>query len=130
MANLDPIYPGTPINPAVQFTISDTTAKKTLYTVGSNGALLSSIVATTNDTTAVNLQFYIGDGTTDHYIGVVNVPIGSGYTTVAKVDCLLALLPSYVRALLLQGTYTLKVACLATMTTGKVLDLYATGGSY
>lgn len=129
-AGIDPIYPSAPFSTGVQFAIGDTTTKKIILTAGTNGALVSGIFISTNDTAEVDLQFYIGDGTTDHYIGVVKVVAGSGYTTVARTDALLTLLPTYLRAIPLTGGYTLKAACLATMTTAKVTDVVALGGMY
>ena len=128
-ANVSPIFALTPINKGTQFTISDTTAKKSVLVAGANGSLVEGIVISTNDTTAVDLAFYINDGTTDFYLGVVHVPIGSGYTSVARVDGLAVLTPPD-GPFVLQATYTLKAACVATMTTAKTTDLLVIAGNY
>lgn len=128
-ANNQPIFELVPTIKGQQFAAADTTTKKTLQTGGTNGTRIDSIMCSTNDTAAVNLQFYINDGSTDFYIGVVNVPIGSGYTTVVRVDAIATLSPS-LGYLVLPATYTFKVACLATMTAAKTTDVVAMGGDY
>lgn len=128
-AGTTPIFIIAAIDRGVQVTSADTTAKKTVATAGTNGALIEALWIQSNDTAAVNAQFYINDGATDFYIGVVAVPIGSGYTTVARVDAMATLSPllGYLR---LGPSYILKVACLATMTAAKTMDVLAMGGDY
>lgn len=128
-ANTSPIFELVPTALGVQFTSADTTAKKTIQTGGSNGTRVDSIPCSTNDTTAVNLAFYIGHGGTDYYIGNVNLPIGSGYTSVARVDAMTTLAPVLGYLVLASGD-TLKVNCVATMTAAKVTDVMAIGGDY
>lgn len=128
-ANTSPIFELVPTALGAQFAIGDTTAKKTIQTGGSNGTRIDSIPCSTNDTTAVNLAFYIGHGGTDYYIGNVNLPIGSGYTSVARVDAMTTLAPVLGYLVLASGD-TLKANCVATMTTAKVTDVMAIGGDY
>jgi hypothetical protein len=128
-ANTSPIFELVPTNKGVQFTISDTTAKKTIQTGGTNGTRVDAVFCSTNDTTTVNLAFYINDGSTDFYIGVVNLPVGAGYTTVARVDAMATLSPT-LGYLVLPSGHILKAACVATMTTAKVTDVLAVGGDY
>jgi hypothetical protein len=113
----------------IQFTSADTTTAKSFGTIGSNGTRIDSIMCSSNDTAAVNLAFYINDGSTDHYIGVVNVPIGSGYTTVARVEGMSTLSPT-LGYLVIPSGYTLKTGCIATMTAAKTADVVAMGGDY
>lgn len=119
-----------PVNAGVQFTSADTTAKKTVLTASTNGTRIDGILLSTNDTSDVNLSFYINNGTTDFYIGVVKVPAGSGYTTVVRVDGMLTLQPGNLKALILPNTYILKAACVATMTAAKTTDVLAVGGNF
>ena len=112
-----------------QFTSTDTTTSKSLGTIGANGTRIDSIMCSTNDTTAVNLAFYLNDGSTDHYIGVVNVPIGSGYTTVVRVEAMAVLSPT-LGYLVVPSGYTLKAGCVATMTSAKTTDVGAMGGDF
>ena len=128
-ANTSPIFELTVKNAGVQFTSTDTTAKKTLYTGIGSGGRIDSIPCSTNDTAAVNLAFYINTGGTDYYIGVVAVPIGSGYTTVARVEAMTTLSPTLGYLVLASGDI-LKAACVATMTAAKTTDVAAQLGDY
>lgn len=128
-AGTSPIFEAAVRILAAQLALADTTVAKSLGTIGANGTRIDSIMCSTNDTAAVNLDFYINDGSTDHYIGVVNVPIGSGYTTVARVEAMAILAPT-LGYLVIPSGYTLKVGCVASMTTGKITDVVAMGGDY
>lgn len=128
-ANTNPIFELTTTIAGKQFTSTDTTSKKSLQTGGTNGTRVDSIMCSTNDTAAVNLAFYINDGTTDFYIGNVTLAIGSGYTTVQRVDAMATLAPT-LGYLVLPNGYILKVNCVATMTAAKTTDVVAMGGDY
>lgn len=128
-ANTSPIFELTPTIKGVEFTSTDTTSKKNIQTGGSNGSRVDSIMCSTNDTVAVNLAFYIYDGVTDFYIGNVNIPIGAGYTTVARVDGIYTLSPT-LNYLTLPSGYILKANCVATMSSSKTTDVVAMGGDY
>lgn len=124
-----PIWELVPTDKGQQFTSGDTTTKKNIQTGGANGSRIDSIMCSTNDTAAVNLAFYINDGTTDFYIGNVNLPIGAGYTTVARVEALATLAPA-LGYLVLPSGHILKANCVATMTAAKTTDVVAMGGDY
>lgn len=129
-ANTNPIFELTGYNSGVQFTSADTTTKKTLATgKTTEGTRIDSIMCSTNDTTTVNLAWYLGIGGTDYYIGNVNLPIGAGYTTVGRVDAMLTLAPT-LGYLILKDGVTLKCNCVATMTAAKTTDVVAMGGDY
>ena len=131
-ANTKPIFKRGIAGGGVQFTSADTTTKKDLVvgtTVGAEGALVESITVCSDDTAAVNLAFYAHDGTTDFYIGNVNVPIGSGYTTITLVDALRTLRPD-LNFLTVPAGHALKVNCVATMTAAKVVNVSWQGGPY
>lgn len=129
-ANTSPIFVKSPsiFSPA-QFTSADTTTKKTILTFTTEGSRVDSIMCSTNDTTTVNLAFYLGIGGTDYYIGNVNLPIGAGYTTIARVDAITTLAP-IVGYLAAETGATLKVNCVATMTAAKTTDIVPMGGPY
>lgn len=130
MANTAPIFVGAVTCGTPQtFASGDTTTKKTLLTAGSSGARIDSIMVSSDDTAAVNLAFYITISGTDYYIGNVNVPIGSGYTTVARVDAITTLAPT-LGYLALPAGALLKANCVATMTAAKVLTIVPMGGDY
>lgn len=128
-AGTSPIFEAAVRVLGIQFTSADTTTAKSFGTIGANGTRIDSIMCSTNDTAAVNLAFYINDGSVDHYIGVVNVPIGSGYTTVARVEAMSTLAP-VLGYLVIPSGYLLKAGCVATMTAAKTTDVVAMGGDY
>lgn len=127
--NTTPIFEEVPVVGGAQFAAADTTTKKTLATGGTDGTRIDAIPCSTNDTTTVNLAFYLGHGGTDYYIGNVNLPIGAGYTSVARVDAMATLAPTLGYLVLASGD-TLKCNCVATMTAAKVTDVLAIGGDY
>jgi hypothetical protein len=69
----------------------------------------------------------IGDTTVAK--SLVLLPIGSGHTTVARVEAMATLSPT-LGYLVIPTGYTLKVGCVATMTTGTITDVVAMGGDY
>jgi hypothetical protein len=128
-ANTSPIFELTPFLKGDTLDIGDTTVAITLITGGANGTRIDSLKCTTDDTAAVNLRFYIDNGGADLYLGVVALPIGTGYTTVAPVEGMTTLAPT-LGYLVLPYLAELKVSCLATMTTGKITTVLAMGGDY
>lgn len=128
-ANTNPIFELIPKVAGVQFTSTDTTTKKDVLTGDTDGTRVDSIMCSTNDTAAVNLAFYITTGGTDYYIGNVNLPIGSGYTTVARVEAMQTLAPQTGYLWLASGD-KIKANCVATMTAAKTTDIVAMGGDY
>lgn len=129
-ANTNPIFVLTPISTPVSFASGDTTAKKTLYTAGANGGRVDGISVCSDDSAAINMNFYVTIGGTDYYIGVVNIPIGSGYTTVVKVDALPVLVPASQNFLYLPAAAILKSACLVTMTAGRICTVVPFCGDF
>jgi hypothetical protein len=128
-ANTSPIFEEVVSGDGVSFTSADTTTKKTICTAGLDGRRLDSIRICSDDTAAVNLAFYINDTSTDFYIGNVNVPIGSGYTTIPLVEALSTLSPN-LAYLPLKASHVLKANCVATMTAAKTLTIFAHGGDF
>lgn len=128
-ANTSPIFELTPTQKGITIASGDTTSKQSIQTGGTNGTRIDAIFCSTDDTTTVNLAFYINDGATDFYIGNVNLPIGSGYTTVARVEALAVLAPA-LGYLVLPPSYVLKVNAVATMTAAKTTTVVAMGGDY
>ena len=129
--NTNPIFELTVVSAGVQLTSTNTTDLQSVMTAGGNGTRIDGIFCSTDDTSAVNLAFYINDnGTDDWYIGNVLVPTGSGYTTVARVDALATLGIGSPKYLALTQNYSLKVACVATMTAGKTTTILVVGGDY
>jgi hypothetical protein len=123
---------------SITLTNADTTVAKLCFTAGSNDSDIKAIVATSDDTAAINLKVYITRGGVDYLLGTVNIPIASGTNgTVASVDILSATpfpgLPVDSvgkRYIPLKNGDTLKVACLATMTSGKTCTVNVLGQDY
>jgi len=55
-----------------------------IYTAGTKGGRIISLIATTTDTVTVNIFLYIYRGTTVIPIGMVNIPLSSGNTNAAR----------------------------------------------
>lgn len=121
-----------------RLTSSDTTSYVTLYTATADDAVVKSITASSTDTAAVNLKVAIGDGTTDYLLGTVRIAASSGTDgAAASVDILgSSLLPGLPRdlnnrtVLPLKNGFTLKVGCLATMTSARQADILAVVEEY
>jgi hypothetical protein len=128
-ANTSPIFEEVPFMKGDTLDDGDTTNTITLVTGATDGTRIDSIMCSTNDTTAVNLRFFVDNGGADLYLGVVALAIGSGYTTVPRVEGMVTLSPA-LGYLFLASASELKVSCLATMTTGKVTTIVCLGGDY
>jgi hypothetical protein len=129
VSNTSPIFEAQVRVDATSLASGDTTVAKSVGTIGAYGTRFDSIMCSTNDTTAVNLAFFINDGATDYYIGVVALAIGSGYTTVARVEAMATLAPT-LGYLVIPAGYTLKVGCVATMTAAKITTVVCMGGDF
>ena len=129
-ANTNPIFELTPVNAGQTFVNADSTNLKTLLTAGADGSRIDGILVCSNDTAAMNLAFYINDGASDLYIGNVLVPIGSGYTTVVKVDALSTLKPAYQNFITLKAGYILKANVVVAVTAAKTVTVVVLGGDF
>jgi hypothetical protein len=128
-AGTSPIFIDTVVCTKAAIVPGDTTTKKTLVVAGADGTRVDEVYVTSDDTAAVVLNFYITNGGTDYYIGNETVPIGAGYTTVLRKDCMVLLAP-VLGALFLVSGDTLKVAANATITAAKTVTVVAQGGDY
>lgn len=129
VANTSPIFELAPFMKGDTLDDADTTTAITLVIGGADGTRIDSIMCSTNDTSAVNLRFYVDNGAADLYLGVVALAIGSGYTTVTRVEGMTTLSPA-LGYLFLEPASELKVSCLATMTGGKLTTVVCLGGDY
>ena len=128
-ANTTPIFEVTPFFKGTTFQNADSTSKKTLYTAGTNGSRVDMLAISSDDTTAVNLAIYVSDGTTDHYIGNLNIPAGTGFTTVSRMDGITTLAPS-LGYIVLAPSWLLKANTVAVVTSAKTVHAIAMGGDY
>lgn len=129
-ANTNPIFELTPINAGTQIVNADSTNLKTLLTAGTNGTRIDGILVCSNDTSTVNLAFYINNGATDFYIGNVTVTIGAGYTTVARIDAISTLAPSNQTFIQLTAGYILKCNAVVAITAAKTVTVMVIGGDF
>jgi hypothetical protein len=110
-----------------KITPTETTTLVTLFTAGSEDAVVKSINVQSTDTAARVVQLWVNNGSADFLIGAVNIPLRSGDNgTAAAVDLLGGtLLPSLPydsngkRILPLPAGYILKVNSQATVTAAK-----------
>lgn len=123
---------------AVQLTNAIGTTITTLMSAGANGSIIESINCSLTDTTANGLQVYLNDGTTNHLLGTVTIPISSGNVAgTAAVDILRAgMLPGVPvdsngnYTLFVPSGFSVKVAATAAPAATKVLDVVAMGADY
>ncbi len=138
-----PIFPQTLHSTITQFTSTDTSTAKSIFAAGANGSAVNSIVVYTNDTTAINLQLGIYNGSTNFVIGTVNIPAVAGNSnSVPTVDLLrstqwggqLYLGFNYDangnKTLFIPSGYSLYMNCIATMTSAKVTNILVQGGDF
>lgn len=65
-------------------TLGSNTNGITIYTAGSKGGRVISLMGSTDDTVTINVFLYIYRGTTVIPIGLVNIPLSSGNTNAAR----------------------------------------------
>jgi hypothetical protein len=112
---------------------ADTTALKTIYTGGSNDAILKALNITSTDTSVRNVALWLSDGTTDFLLGTMPIAATSGFDGVTPaVDGLSGLLtPSLPfdnngkRVIPMKVGSVLKIGSLTTVTTAKQITALA-----
>jgi hypothetical protein len=121
-----------------KITPTETTTLVTLYTAGSNDAIVKAINVQSTDTAARVVQLWVNDGATDYPIVAVNIPLRSGDNgTAASVDLLGGTLtPSLPydangkRVLPVPAGYILKVSSQATVTADKTITFVCMAEDY
>jgi len=121
-----------------KITPTETTTLVTLFTAGSEDAVVKSINVQSTDTAARVVQLWVNNGSADFLIGAVNIPLRSGDNgTAAAVDLLGGtLLPSLPydsngkRILPLPAGYILKVNSQATVTSAKEITFVCMAEDY
>ena len=117
---------------------ADTTSLVTLYTAGTDDAVVKAINVQSTDTAARVVQLWVNNGSADFLIGAVNIPLRSGDNgTAATIDLLGGtLMPSLPydsngkRILPLPGGYILKVNSQATVTAAKEITFVCMAEEY
>lgn len=107
----------------------------TIYTAGSNDAVVKSLLVTSSDGTARTLNLYINNGTADFLIGAVTIPANSGAATggtTANIDYLgsqyingLPFDQSGKPVIPLQATYILKAGVQVAVSSAKTITISA-----
>lgn len=129
-ANTNPIFEKLPNGAGLQFTSADTTTKKTLITAdATNGSRIDALNISSTDTATVVLNFYVSIGGTDYFRGSVTVVTLTGTAGAATVDAMptLAATLGYIP---LPASAIFKVACNATMTALKTVDIVSSHGDF
>ena len=133
MANR-PIYPDTIKNAALDIENADGTTKQTLLTAGSSGARVDSIGAVSDDTSAIILDIFYNDGTTDFLLGSISIPTLSGTDGSTPAVALLndTDLPFLKEDLcfFLEASDSIKIAPHSAVTSAKKVTLIAQYGDY
>lgn len=117
---------------------ADTTALKTLITAGAQGSRLNSLILSSTDTTARDIQFWLTRSATNYLIGTVNIPVSAGNTNAAPSVNILGNLQipglafdangnPYVD---LKAADVLSIACLTTVTAAKAVSAIGCGGDF
>jgi len=127
IANNQAMQPASLFNPAIQILPADTTDLKTLITAGANGSLIKEIYITTDDTSDVDVELYLNDGSTDYLLGSYTIPALSGKSGNAIIHLLSAMNYDDFK---LQSTYILKIKAVATITAAKVVDIVGVAYDY
>lgn len=110
---------------------------QTLFTAGTNGSKLESIVVTSTDTSARDLTVGLVRSATTYTLGVISIPAGAGNTdTIPGVDIMRnSQIPGFAydnngnRYMYLKNGDTITVNA-ATITSGKVINAVAQGGDF
>jgi hypothetical protein len=80
-----PSFISTPQTPTGKFENADGTSFKTLFTAGSDGSRVDSLLGTSTDTvSAYVVQLALQKSSVDYVIGEVSIPIGAGTNGSAK----------------------------------------------
>lgn len=85
-----PVFVATPRTPAASIVNADGTSFKTVFTAGTLGSRIDTLIATNTDTVNASIiQLALQKSGVDYVIGEISVPIGSGTNGSAKSVALL-----------------------------------------
>jgi hypothetical protein len=134
-----PIFPQTIQTGVVQFLPADTTALKTIVTPGANGCKVESLLISSTDTVARDMQIIITKGGTDYLLCTFNLTARAGDTAAAANFNVFASsmisnsLPKDVNGnpyLYLANGAVLKARMQATITAAKAVSVVANYGDF
>lgn len=133
-----PIYLGSVDNFATRILTADSTNLVTLVTGAASGTKVITISATTDETVARDVQFWLTISAVDYLLGTVNIPIGAGFSgSVPALDILGSANLPWVRFdsdgakyLYLESGNILKAKSLVALTAAKTIYFTMQGGSF
>lgn len=134
-----PIFQQSIKNGAVQIASSDASNLKTIVTPGTNGSKVENLLVTSTDSSARDLQLIVTKGGVDYILGTISVPANTGNTNgVTPINFFAhANMLNYLnvdnngnRFLFLENGSVLKAKTLTTVTSTRVLNLFAQYGDY
>lgn len=132
-----PIFSQTIKNGAVQILPADTTTLKTIFTAGSDGAIVNNLMIHSTDSSAKDVLLYVTFGGIDSQIGTISVPANSGNTNAlpmiaafAHANLVLNTDVNGNKILWLESGAILKAKVSSTVTTAKAITFFAQAGNY
>lgn len=136
--NTVPTFVRQPSNGKVNIVNADGQTQKTVYTAGASGSKITSLIATSTDTSSRDVEISITNGGTSYAIGTVSVVAGAGTSSgVNSVNMLnLSNIPGLPvdsdgqPYLLLISGDTLTLSALVSVTTAKTITISAFGGDF
>lgn len=134
VANTSPIFIDTPNNAEVTFVNADGTTAKDLMSAGTDGTKVLAINVTSDDTSTVEMEVYLHDGTTAYLLGTVDVVTLSG--TDGATPSVNIMDPSLIAGLDANGElfmasgYKIQVAPKAAVTSAKTVTVVGFAGDY
>lgn len=139
-----PVFPQTPKCTPQNFVQGTDSAGtyKTLFTAGTNGSKVTSVIAATDDGSATHLlTLVLTRSATDYYIGSYTIPVSSGTSGTANNVDLLSGGPSGTiiglsidndgqKYLFMESGDTLRLTFATALTAGKRIDVITTGSNF
>ena len=138
MVTATPIFPQAIVNSVAQINNAAAQTLQTLVAGGTNGTKIESITATSTDTAAHDVQLWLTISSVNYLLGTISVPAGAGNSSgVPSVDFLKnAQITSFAydangnKYIYVANGATLSISSVVTVTSGKLIQAYASGGSF
>lgn len=133
-----PIFPQSVQNFVTKIQNADASNIKTLVTGGTNGTKVESIIVSSTDTSARDVNIYITVSSVNYLLTTISIPINSGNANnIAATDILrstqIPALPFDNKGnkyIYIANGATLGFATTTTVTSGKEIDIFAQGGNF
>lgn len=135
-AGTNPIFVAALNNKGQSWTNSDAAGTtKDVLVAGTNGSRVAAVSATSTDTSAVDVQILLHDGTTAWLVGTITVAAGAGNTGSTAAQNLLGVLSSTPwtnsdGSVTLPNGWKLQAKNVTQVSAGKTLTLVGIGGDY